>query len=128
MPSWLLLLVLSLGTFRLTRLVTRDDFPPIAWLRLHLQAARPPVDTYHMGVHRVHYDDGTGLGELKSGKVWDGHRWWWLGELVSCHWCCSAYISAGLVGLTVIFTSVPVPVFTWLAVWGAGAILVDRLG
>lgn len=121
MPSWLLLLVLSLGTFRLTRLVTRDDFPPIAWLRLRLQAARPPVETYFNTARR---DD---VGKLYVFKTWEGSRWWWLGELVSCHWCCSAYISAGLVGFTTIFTSVPVPVFTWLAVWGAGAILADRL-
>jgi len=104
MSVGLLLIVLSLATFRLTRLVTRDDFPPILWARTKIQRARP---------RRV-----VG-GELE---------WWWGGELVSCHWCCSAYIAAGAVGFADLVTSVPLPVACWLAVWGAGAVLVDRLG
>jgi len=30
MPVWLLLLVLAFGTYRITRLIVRDDFPPVA--------------------------------------------------------------------------------------------------
>jgi Protein of unknown function (DUF1360) len=113
-PLWLLFMLMSAATFRLTRLVTRDDFPPIAWARTKIQKARPIVRTRPPVAF-----DPQDHGE------W---RWWWLGELVSCHWCVSAYLSAGVVGLSLIVTPVPAPVLWWLAVWGAAAVLTDRLG
>lgn len=33
MSAWLLLVLLSTATYRLTRLVVTDDFPPILWMR-----------------------------------------------------------------------------------------------
>jgi hypothetical protein len=104
----LLLAVLALATFRLTRLVTRDDFPPVFWARTRIQRARPLVTV----VPTV--TDGT-----------PQFRYWWLGELVSCHWCASAYVSAGLVGVTWLLHGLPLPVFSWLAVWGAGAFVAN---
>lgn len=104
MNYWLLLLVLSFATFRLTRLITRDDFPPILWARTKIQHARP---------------QRTVNGEFE---------WWWLGELVSCHWCASGWVSLAFVETSNIFASIPLPIFTWFAVWGIGAVLVDRLG
>lgn len=101
MPLWLLLTVLSFATFRLTRLITRDDFPPVFAARWWVQHLRPTI---------VRKDGST--------------DWWWLGELASCPWCASAYLSGGLVLVTwLIGYSLPVPVFCWLAVWGAGALL-----
>lgn len=39
MATWLLLLVLTLGTYRITRLLVKDDFPPIRapreWIKRH---------------------------------------------------------------------------------------------
>jgi hypothetical protein len=98
----LILVVLSLATFRLTRLVVRDDFPPIYWARTRVQQMRPTVP-------------------ITTGEQRGTSRFWWLGELVSCHWCASAYISAGLVGVVWLMHGMPLPVFCWLAVWGAGA-------
>jgi hypothetical protein len=125
MSLGLLLIVLSAATFRLTRLVTRDDFPPIAWARGKIQHARAQVWTRAPamldGMLVINPDTGA---PIDPGE-W---RWWWAGELVSCHWCCSAYIAAGAVGFADLVTSVPLPVACWLAVWGAGAVLVDRLG
>lgn len=37
MPTWLLLLVMFLSTHRLTRLVTRDEFPPSKMLRARVE-------------------------------------------------------------------------------------------
>lgn len=98
------LFVLALATFRITRLVTRDDFPPIFHVRRWIQLARPRVT--RRPAEGPPYTD-----------------FWWLGELVSCPWCASAYVSAGLVGATWWLHGMPLPVICWLAVWGAGAAL-----
>ncbi len=49
----------------------------------------------------------------------------WLADLVSCHWCASAYVSAGVVALLWLAPGVAAPVLTWAGVWGAGALLAD---
>jgi hypothetical protein len=103
MSVWLWLVLLSLATFRLTRLVTRDDFPPILWARWRLQHAKPSITKV----------DGT-------------QDYWWLGELVSCPWCASAYISGALVGGVTVWYGMPAPLLVWLSVWGAGALIADR--
>lgn len=103
--TWLLLIMLALGCFRLTRLIVKDDFPPILWLRWKIIDARP--DHVNKNQEQVH---------------------WWLGELVSCHWCASGWVSLGLVGSVWLIDGLPLPIVCWLAVWGASAVLVDRLG
>jgi hypothetical protein len=102
--TWLLLVLLSLATFRATRLAVRDDFPPLLWLRWKIIEARPGhVNRNQEEVH------------------------WWLGELVSCRWCASGWISLALVGSVWALHGIPLPIVCWLAVWGAGAVLTDRL-
>jgi hypothetical protein len=91
MNPWLLLILLALGTYRMTRFVVRDDFPPA-------RATREWI--------------------MKHGPEW-------LGDLVSCHYCASAYIAAGLVWAADLVGSVPTPGLMWLAVWGAGALIAD---
>jgi uncharacterized protein DUF1360 len=111
MPLWLLVALMILATFRLTRLVVKDDFPPIAWARVKIQRLRKPVITHPPGE--------------STNETW---RWWWAGELVSCHWCSSAYVAAAVVGLTNVVHDFAAPVLVALAVWGAAAVLADRLG
>jgi hypothetical protein len=101
MTLWLLLIVLSVGSARLTRLTVKDDFPPVQWTRDKIVGLRP---------------------DRPNGNHWA------IGELVSCHWCSSGWISLGLVGGTWLIRGLPLPVLIWLAVWGAAAVLVDRLG
>src|SRR5215471_6385592 len=112
MPYWLTFVLLSLASFRGTRLIVKDDFPPIAWARSRIQNARPIV---------VIRDAGTDwrTQQRDPGET----RWWWAGELVSCHWCASAYVSALAVALTDIVAGLPLPVLWAFAVWGAAAVL-----
>ncbi len=88
--AWFLFVLLSLATFRATRLVVHDDFPPIRWARDRI--TRPE----------------------------------WLHDLVTCHWCASAYISgAGVLGsMWLLPHGCPLPVFMWFATWSVGAALV----
>ena len=111
----LVLVVLSLATFRLTRLITRDDFPPIFYARRWIQTRRPAVSRRPAQV-RV-----RDTGELYGASPYADY--WWLGELVSCPWCASAYVAGGLVTVTWWMHGMPLPVFCWLAVWGAAAAL-----
>jgi hypothetical protein len=113
MSPWLLFVLLVAGTYRLTRLVVKDDFPPIAWARDKIQRARS----------RVYMGRGSEHGEPNH----ELYRYWWLGELVSCHWCASAYIAAGTVGLTLIWVWLPLPILWWLAVWAGAAVLADKI-
>lgn len=110
MPFWLLLLVLTFATFRLTRLIVRDDFPPIAWARSKIQHARPPrvVEGDQVHPEPPHFE------------------YWWLGELVTCHWCASAYVSGALVAVVWALHGMPDPLLVWFATWGAGALIADR--
>jgi hypothetical protein len=107
----LLFVLLSLATFRLTMLIVFDSFPPIAWVRTKIQHARPfvlhPVDIHH------------------EGNIYtrDRQDYWWLGELIGCAWCASAYVSGLLVLITWLIAGLPLPVLWWFAVWGAGAYL-----
>jgi hypothetical protein len=98
--GWLLLL-LTFTTYRATRLVVDDAFPPVAWVRTRL-----------------------------TGDEWGRHRWaWvprWVGELVSCTWCASVWVSAGVTALTTLWISVPLPLLVW-ATAAAGAAWLSHL-
>ena len=109
MATWLVLLVLSFATFRITRLIVRDDFPPILWARNKIILAKPVQDRY---------DPNT--RPETQGRYTD---WWWLGELVTCAWCASGWVSLLFVGITWAMIGLPLPIFCWFAVWGLGALL-----
>jgi Protein of unknown function (DUF1360) len=49
----------------------------------------------------------------------------WLGKLVTCSWCASAYVTAALVvGIELCSRQpVPVPAVFWLAVWAVAALV-----
>lgn len=93
--TWLLLVGMALATFRLTRLVVEDDFPPIEAARGWVRSLRPVVRKPDQEV-----------------------RWWWGGELVSCYWCASGWISGGMVVTIWGLQGMALPVLWWLATWG----------
>lgn len=87
---------MTLGTYRLTRLVVDDTFPPIEWIRSRLTGDDPAVPRWR----RVPP---------------------WVGDLVSCSWCASVWVSAGVTALTWIWIGLPVPLLSWGAVAAAAA-------
>lgn len=110
--------ILSLATFRITWLITKDDFPPIFYARRWIQQLRPGVMRVPARVH-ARYTDNNLYGEEPY------FDYWWLGELVSCTWCASAYVSGALVFATWRLHGLPLPLLWWFAVWGAGAFLAN---
>jgi hypothetical protein len=63
---------------------------------------------------------------LEKPKIQGGKMGLWrekLLQLSSCPYCVSIWVSAGTVALTMIWTSVPLPVWQWLAA-SAGSLVV----
>jgi hypothetical protein len=138
MSLWLLLVVMSLATYRLTRLVVADTFPPVLWLRDRLVGGwREPTlkEQHHEWYPQGEVKEGSrksvpGLGmfSLVDGDLLIFARRWswspfWLAELLSCPWCASGWLAAGVTAGVWAVVGLPVPLLVWLAVWAVGALL-----
>lgn len=128
--------LLCLAAYRLTRLLIKDTFPPVLWLRDNLvggwrrltpgewdairRETAPQRERHHVDLH-----DGQGQAAALWIERW---RWvpHWLAELLSCPWCASAYVSGALVAVTDITYGVPVPWLVGPAVWAVAALLSSR--
>lgn len=126
MPVWLLLVVMSLCTYRLTRIVTRDDFPPVLWVRDRLAGGWRPLTTDE----REHQGD-LGHIQLINGvdqRYIRRHKWSppWLGDLVSCPWCASGWLSLGITIGVASTIGVPAPALVWPAIWAVSALIASK--
>lgn len=130
--TWFVFALLCLTAYRATRLLIKDTFPPVLWLRDNLVGGWRPVTE---GEQRIISRQPGGNQPFpmtdQNGKTlrWVTRRRWvpdWLAELLSCPWCASAYISGGLVAVTDITYGVPVPWLTGPAVWAVAALLASR--
>lgn len=134
MPVWLLTVLLSVATYRLTRLIVKDDFPPVLWLRDRLVGGWRPLTEGERAQARSEKPTPFEMRDVDHG---DGPvascyliRWrWvptWLADLLSCPWCASGWVSLALVVAVAFTVGVPAPLLVWPAVWGAGALLAAR--
>lgn len=143
MPAWTVLLFLGLATYRLTRLVVKDDFPPALWFRDRIAGGWRPLSRKELetaglpapgdwsaviaGLGQTEYRDGA-YRRYVTRASWSPA---WLADLVSCPWCASGWISLALTAYTV---AVPWPgsftwwqaAIVWPAVWGAGSLLASK--
>lgn len=99
----MLTLLLILTTWRATRLLVRDEFPPTRTLREWMIRTFATVDEH---------------GSLHPGPRWGapGHT---LAYLFTCTWCMSIWVGAGVVALADWQGSVPYP---WLVVAASSAV------
>ena len=135
METWLLLLVMSLAVYRLTRLVVADTFPPVLWLRDRFAGGWRPLTSV---------EERT-LSVLPAEKVIDLRRVWsvddegenryvyrwrfvpqWIADLLSCPWCASGWIALAVTGGVWAMVGLPVPLLVWPAVWAVGALLAGQ--
>jgi hypothetical protein len=139
MPPWLLSIILVFGSYRLTRLITKDDFPPVLWMRDKLAGGWRPLTTKEQeqtstvlqSVQDTYEHPEFGqvrMINFQASRYVRRAKWspWWLADLVSCPWCVSAYVSLALVGVTALWIGLPVPLLMWFAVWGASALLASK--
>ena len=133
---WFIFLAMSLATYRFTRLIVKDTFPPVLWMRDRLVGGWRPVtedeEAQRIRTRRSPYDfyghtlgdpdDGT-LERYVTRKGWSPY---WLAELLSCPWCASAYVSGALTAAVDVFHGIPVPWLVGPAVWAAAAVLASR--
>ncbi len=139
--AWLLLLaVLSLTAYRATRLVTRDTFPPVLWLRDRLAGGWRPLSMAEAEeMSRLNRSNTVAYRQLREAWSYreiddEPHRYvrrasWspaWLAELITCPWCASAYVSGALVAATDLTYGLPVPWLMGGAVWALSALLASR--
>jgi hypothetical protein len=132
--TWLLLLVMSLATYRGTKLVVEDTFPPVLWLRDRLAGGWRPLTLAEHERYVAASSSAQAVlretwsydsdGDLKQRYVrreaWSPH---WLAELLSCPWCASGWIALAVTGGVWATVGLPVPLLVWPAVWGLGALL-----
>lgn len=139
MPTWLLIACMAVANYRATRLIAKDDFPPVLWLRDHFAGGWRPLTTREQEKYTYSVADTDlavshpSLGSLMriDGRV---NRYvrrsrfspYWLAELVSCPWCVSGWLAAALTAAVALTVGVPAPLLVWGAVWGASALLASR--
>jgi Protein of unknown function (DUF1360) len=136
MDLWLLLLVMSLATYRLTRLAVADTFPPVLWLRDRLVGGWRPLTMKESETNPLPVlDEGQSatVAHLGGLTMVDGvvhryaRRWrrspFWLAELVSCPWCASGWVALGVTGGVWATAGLAMPVLVWPAVWAVGALI-----
>jgi uncharacterized protein DUF1360 len=128
----LLLVLMALTTYRAARIVTRDDFPPVLWVRDRLAGGWRPLTPKEWGAIRAADDvklfgpttpvDGV-ENRYVTRAAWSPY---WLAELVSCPWCCSGWLAGALTAAVALTTGIPDPWLVAPAVWAAAALLASR--
>lgn len=132
--------LMVLTVYRATRIVTKDDFPPVLWVRDRLAGGWRPLTSKEQETQvndarswedeekpwpirwAVQEIDGV-MNRYVHRASWSPH---WLAELITCPWCASGWIAGCVVGVTDLTVGLPVPWLFGLAVWGAAALLASR--
>lgn len=101
------LLILSLASFRLTRLLVFDKIT---------EFLREPF------FNEIKEENEFGEFEVYYMPKEEGVKKF-LGELLSCYWCTGIWASAGIVGISLLYPIVSYPIIVILAVAGIASIL-----
>jgi hypothetical protein len=137
MDLWLLFLLMSFAVYRLTKLVVEDTFPPVLWARDRLAGGWRALTL----AEHERYVEASPSAQALIREAWSYHpdddlqqryvrRWrrspFWLAELISCPWCASGWIAAGVTAGVWATAGLPLPLLVWVAVWGAGALVAGQ--
>lgn len=121
------LLILTVAAWWVTRLVVVADFPPTVWLRETVWSRWPADDTLYPDDGVVIPDPDLPTEGVVNGRVavdWDDGLELWrpirpraFGNLISCPWCVSPYVTAVVVAVWVLW---PASLWLWLVLTMAG--------
>lgn len=123
-----LIVLMILANYRLTRLVVKDDFPPVLWIRDRLAGGWRPLTSKEQAMKSrpsvwiLGEEDGETYRYIKRVK-WSP---FWLADLISCPWCASGWLAMGVVLVTDITVGVAAPVLAYGAVWALSALLASQ--
>ena len=118
MPVWLIYLLIVLVTYRVTRLVIKDTFPPLGVPRDHLINWWDP-------------DDEWKIDRMSRGHDEPKPHWGAFGRslryLFQCPWFMSVWVGAGVVYVFTFYVSVPLPYAIWIVATAANGLIAQRL-
>jgi hypothetical protein len=107
--------LLAFAVYRATRLLTTDSFPLMLKFRTWLLSnwpETPNFKNYHVMRQAI-------KAKRDEGETW--RRPYWLGELLTCRFCASGYISLAACAVVIPFDRTwPI---AWLGVWGGSVII-----
>lgn len=116
--GWLTVLLIFLVTYRVTRLVIKDEFPPIGVPRSWVLVYWNPTDEEK-------------IDRMAAGRPEPLPHWGAFGRtlryLFDCPWCMSVWVGAGVVYVFTRFTDVPLPWATWIAAAAATGLIAKNL-
>lgn len=123
--------LLSACAYRLTRLVIRDTFPPVLWLRDRLAGGwRKPTEGEWRTIKDPNLIVNVPMTEVDGQtNIWITRAKWspdWLAELITCPWCASAYVSGALTGITDCVIGIQWPWLMGISVWAVAAPVTAR--
>lgn len=106
--SWIHLVILTLATFRLTRLILFDEITSFI---------RDPFIT-----NTIEYDENGEITLYNTDIKGSGIRYW-IGTLLTCHWCVGIWSSIIVVALYYFLPST-LPLLLILAIAGASSLII----
>jgi len=135
MPVWLLFVFMCLATYRCTRLVVKDDFPPVLWARDRLVGGWRPLTTAEQETVRAQPGGNQPFPMQEIDGIphrWNTRRSWspaWLADLISCPWCASGWVSLIITLYTWAITDGfgwTALLLWWLAVWASASLIASK--
>jgi len=137
MPLWLTVALMVLAAYRLTRLVVKDTFPPVLWVRDRLAGGWRKLTSEEVNRLFGPQSGGPDRAELRKSMSINPEgtqrylyrtSWspYWLAELLSCTWCASGWVSGAVTAAVALTVGLPSPWLVGPAVWGAAAWILSK--
>ena len=121
MAAWEIYLIIALVTYRATRFLIQDTWPPIKWPRDQILNWLDPLDEDWLTAWFMKHE-GTERPKPHLGAL--GRTLRYLG---TCPWCMSVWVGALLVYVFTLYTSVPLPVAAWAVAAAATGLISKNL-
>lgn len=117
MNDWLMLVLMTFAAYRITWLIVKDSFPPIA-------RVRDWIITKEFDANKFYVTRDADGDMVRDGKG----LWHWLKTLIICTWCVSVWASAFVVLLVDVLSERGLgQPWLWFGAVAGGSALVAQL-